>query len=52
MACSPDQLRGVPLFSNLDDDELRVLAGQVDLKQFAVRQHIFRTGSPPIAPMS
>ncbi len=46
MACSPDQLRGVPLFSNLDDDELRVLAAQVDLKHFAVRQHIFRTGDP------
>ena len=46
MACAPDVLRGVPLFSNLDDDELRVLAGQVDLKQFAARQHIFRVGDP------
>lgn len=46
MACSPDVLRGVPLFSNLDDDELRVLAAQVDLKQFAAHQHIFRSGDP------
>jgi len=46
MACSPDLFRSVPLFSNLDDDELRVLAGQVDLKQFAARQHIFRIGDP------
>src|SRR5215469_15804474 len=46
MACSPDVLRGVPLFSNMDIDELKVLADQVELKSFAVRQKIFRIGDP------
>jgi CRP/FNR family transcriptional regulator, cyclic AMP receptor protein len=46
MACSPDVLRGVPLFSNMDSDELQVLAGQVELKQFTARQRIFRIGDP------
>jgi len=46
MACSPELLRDVPLFSNLDDDELCVLARQVDLRQFAARQRIFCTGDP------
>jgi uncharacterized membrane protein len=46
MACSPDVLRDVPLFSNLDDDELRVLADQVELRQFHSRQRIFRLGDP------
>ena len=45
MGCSAEVLRGVPLFSNLDDDELRVLAGQVEHKQFAARQRIYRIGS-------
>jgi uncharacterized membrane protein len=44
MACSPDVLRDIPLFSNLDNDELNVLAGQVELKQFTARQRIFRQG--------
>ena len=46
MACSAEVLRGVPLFSNLDDDELQVLAGQVELRQFAARQRIFRISDP------
>ena len=46
MPCSPDVLRNIPLFSNLDDDELRVLAGQVELRQFPQRQRIFRMGDP------
>ncbi len=46
MPCSPDLLRSVPLFSNLDDDEVCVLARQVDLGHFAARQRIFRTGDP------
>ena len=46
MACSPEVLRDIPLFSNLDDDELRVLAGQVELCQFPARQRIFRMGDP------
>ena len=31
MACKPEVLKNVPLFALLDDDELAVLAGQVDL---------------------
>jgi len=46
MACPPEVLRDIPLFSNLDDDETRVLAGQVELRQFAPRQRIFRIGEP------
>ncbi len=46
MACSPEVLRDIPLFSNLDDEELRVLAGQVELCQFPARQRIFRMGDP------
>jgi CRP/FNR family cyclic AMP-dependent transcriptional regulator len=47
MACDPDTLRQVPLFALFDDDELRVLAGQVELKTFAARQRIYRIGDPP-----
>jgi|SRR5215813_1855614 len=46
MACPKEVLRDVPLFSNLDDDELHVLADQVELKQFAPHQRIFRIGEP------
>ena len=35
MACSPEILKRVPLFALLDDDETAVLAGQVELKNFA-----------------
>src|SRR5215469_123853 len=44
MACDPAVLRDVPLFSNLDDDELRVLASQVELRQFPARHRIFKIG--------
>jgi uncharacterized membrane protein len=46
MACPPEILRDIPLFSNLDEDELRILAGQVELRQFLARQRIFRMGDP------
>ncbi len=46
MPCDPDELKHVPLFELLDDDELAVLAAQVDLKQFAPRQRIFKIGDP------
>ena len=46
MACSPEVLRDVPLFSLLDDDEMAVLAAQVDLKRFEPRQRIYRRGEP------
>jgi uncharacterized membrane protein len=44
MACSPDVLRKVPLFALLDDDELAVLAGQVEQKKFAPRERIYKMG--------
>jgi uncharacterized membrane protein len=46
MACNPDILKNVPLFSLLDDDETAVLAGQVEVKAFAPRQRIYKTGDP------
>jgi len=46
MACSPDVLRSVPLFSLLDEDELAVLASQVEQRQFAPRQRIYKAGDP------
>jgi uncharacterized membrane protein len=44
MACDPDELRHVPLFELLDDDETAVLAAQVEVRQFAPRQRIYRIG--------
>src|SRR6202046_3562132 len=46
MACNPDALKQIPLFALLDDDELAVLAAQVELKQFAARQRIYKMGEP------
>src|SRR5712671_3019877 len=47
MACSSDVLRNVPLFALLDNDELEVLAGQVELKNFAPRERIYKMGDQP-----
>jgi uncharacterized membrane protein len=44
MACNPETLREVPLFALLDDEELAVLAGQVEIKTFAPRQRIYKMG--------
>jgi CRP/FNR family cyclic AMP-dependent transcriptional regulator len=44
MACSPEILKRVPLFALLDEDELAVLAAQVELKTFAPRQRIYKIG--------
>jgi CRP/FNR family transcriptional regulator, cyclic AMP receptor protein len=44
MACNPEVLKHVPLFSLLDEDETAVLAGQVELKKFAARQRIYKIG--------
>src|SRR5271167_2789430 len=44
MTCSPEVLKGVPLFSLLDDDEIAVLAAQVELKIFQPRERIYKTG--------
>lgn len=46
MPCRPDILKEVPLFSLLDDEELAVLAGQVELRKFAPRQRIYKIGDP------
>lgn len=46
MPCDVDELRHVPLFDLLDEDELRVLAAHVDIRRFAPRQRIFKTGDP------
>src|SRR5436853_396330 len=47
MACDPRELTHVPLFALLDDEEAAVLAAQVELKRFAPRQRIYKTGDPP-----
>ena len=44
MACNPEVLKHVPLFSQLDDEETAVLASQVEVKTFAPRQRIYKTG--------
>ena len=46
MACDPEILRQVPLFALLDDDETCVLASQVEVKNFAARQRIYKIGDP------
>ncbi len=44
MACDSMVLRQVALFALLDDEELAVLAAQVELKKFAPRQRIYKMG--------
>ena len=46
MTCKPELLRSVPLFALLDDDETAVLASQVDVKNFAARERIYKMGEP------
>ncbi len=46
MPCEPALLRNVPIFALLDDDELAVLASQVEHKTFAPRQRIYRMNGP------
>jgi uncharacterized membrane protein len=46
MACDPQILKQVPLFALFDEDELCVLAAQVELKNFAARQRIYKIGDP------
>src|SRR5712692_5988140 len=46
MACNPEVLKNVPLFALLDEEEMAVLAGQVELKKFAPRQRIYKMGEP------
>jgi uncharacterized membrane protein len=47
MPCDRDELRHVPIFELLDDDEAGVLAAQVEVRRFAARQRIFKEGEPP-----
>jgi uncharacterized membrane protein len=44
MACNPEVLKHVPLFSLLDEEETAVLASQVQLKKFVTRQRIYKIG--------
>ncbi len=44
MACDLNELKHVPLFALLDDEEAAVLASQVELKRFAPRQRIYKIG--------
>src|SRR5437879_3922029 len=44
MACELHELKHVPLFALLDDEEAAVLASQVELKRFAPRQRIYKIG--------
>jgi CRP/FNR family transcriptional regulator, cyclic AMP receptor protein len=46
MTCNPEVLKHVPLFALLDADETAVLAGQVELRNFAPRQRIYKMGDP------
>ena len=46
MPCDVETLKNVPLFALLDDDERAILASQVEVKTFAVRQRIYKIGDP------
>ena len=46
MTCKVEDLRQIPLFALLDDDEMAVLAAQVEVKRFAARQRIYKMGEP------
>lgn len=47
MACGKDELRHVPLFALLDDEELGLLSSLIELRKFAARQRIYKIGDPP-----
>jgi uncharacterized membrane protein len=44
MACDAQELKHVPLFALLDDEEAAVLASQVELKKFVPHQRIYKIG--------
>ena len=44
MPCAPKELKHVPLFELLDDDETAILAAQVEVREFAARQRIYKIG--------
>jgi uncharacterized membrane protein len=44
--CTPELLKTVPLFALLDEQEAEVLAREVEVKNFAARQRIYKMGDP------
>ena len=46
MPCDAAILKNVPLFALLDDEERAVLASQVEVRTFAVRQRVYKIGDP------
>jgi uncharacterized membrane protein len=44
MACNAQELKHVPLFALLDDEEAAVLASQVEMKKFVPHQRIYKIG--------
>jgi uncharacterized membrane protein len=46
VASSAESLRKVPLFALLDEEEIAVLASQVETRNFAKRQRIYKIGDP------
>jgi len=44
MACEAQELKHVPLFALLDDEEAAVLASQVEIKKFVPHQRIYKIG--------
>lgn len=46
MPAAPEDLKRVPLFALLDEEETAVLASQVEMKRFAPRQRIYKMGDP------
>jgi len=49
MPCNPEELKHIPLFELLDEEEAAVLAAHVEIKTFAARQRIFKAGEPGLA---
>ena len=46
MTCDPSVFEEIPIFSLLHADERAVLAEQVELREFAPRQRIYKVGDP------
>ena len=46
MPCNIEILKQVPLFATMDNEELAILASEVELKKFAARQRIYKMGAP------
>ena len=46
MACEKEELRHVPLFGLLDDEELGLLSSLIELRKFAARQRIYKIADP------